>query len=119
MQQQKRRNKDYNAQQSIFEANKNGQYVWINKTYEVLIGRSLRQIKGNGWLNSIHPDMRQKVYEQWNAAIQQERVFEMDYQVVNILTEQVIDVSSEAYAIKNINGDIQGYVGYIRKIQRK
>ena len=65
-----------------FETDKAGLCTYGNIAYLNLVGRSLEEIKGPSWINIIHPDDRIRVQTEWNAAVEQERNFELTYRLI-------------------------------------
>lgn len=67
---------------AIFVSDKDGHTVWANAAYLRLTQRSLQQVMGNSWLNSIHPHFRHRVREEWQSAVSEGRNFEMEYDYI-------------------------------------
>ena len=61
---------------ALVETDKDGLVTWANYTYLNLVDRSLEEIQGNGWVNIICEKDREKVFEDWRAAVEQERPYE-------------------------------------------
>lgn len=66
----------------MWEADTNGNWTWANAAYLHVVDRSLAEIIGYGWVNSIHWDDRDRVQIQWMKAIAEHRNFEEQYRIV-------------------------------------
>lgn len=53
----------------IFMADVQGKYVYTNIVYQNICGLSSEETMGDGWINSIYPDDRYQVMQQWNSFI--------------------------------------------------
>lgn len=98
----------------VFETDMNGKCTFANKPYLKLIGRTFDEIKGNGWINSIHPDDRTTVREQWDAAVKDTRNFEMTYRILGG-DKFVYEVFCEASPIEGL---ANGYSGHFETVKR-
>jgi PAS domain S-box-containing protein len=98
----------------VFETDLSGKCTFANKSYLKLIGRTFDEVKGNGWINSIHPDDRVRVREQWDSAIHDMRSVELTYRVMGG-DKSVYEVFCEASPIE---GAANGYSGHFETIKR-
>ncbi|HSV15498.1 MAG TPA: GAF domain-containing protein, partial [Tepidisphaeraceae bacterium] len=53
----------------IYRADANGQTVYVNPRGLELLGQSLEQARGAGWVNALHPDDAQRVRQHWRDRI--------------------------------------------------
>lgn len=67
-----------------FETDGLGRYTWVNRTYLRWVGRSLEQVLGYGWVNSLGLEAREHVREEWERAISERREFSMRYKLRDI-----------------------------------
>jgi len=44
-------------------------------------GQTKKEIQGMGWLAAIHPDDRERTAEAWKAAVENGRLYEVDYRI--------------------------------------
>lgn len=98
----------------VFETDKNGQCVNANLAYLRLVGRTLEEVTGNGWINCIHPDDRVTVRDQWAESVQDNRDFEMEYKMMHE-NGSVFNVIGRAVVMKDNAGRAYGYYGTIQK----
>lgn len=101
---------DYHT--GIIETNEKGEITWANATYLELTNRDLRETIGNGWINSVHPEDRNKVYEEWTKAFEQFRNFESSFRVMK-QDGSILKVQAHAFPIKG-KQRIQGYIGKMK-----
>ena len=59
----------------MFEACDQGEFLAVNRALEALTGFSREEMVGMGWVNTLHPDDRERVMVQWAHAIRDERAF--------------------------------------------
>ena len=52
----------------VFVTNPDGENVYTNPYYQALTGLSPRELLGDGWLNTLHPDDRERAAAAWNHA---------------------------------------------------
>jgi PAS domain-containing protein len=67
----------------MFETTAEGLYTWVSKEYENLTGRSMSELKSWGWTLSIAAEDLALVRSEWYVAVEQKRVFEKTYKVID------------------------------------
>jgi PAS domain S-box-containing protein len=94
----------------IFQADLEGNCLFVNQQCAQLMGMSESEVLDRGWVNAIHPEDRDRVFAEWYGAIRSEREFASEYR---FLTPQgrVNWISSTAIAIRDESGTITGYLG--------
>lgn len=96
-----------------FETDSRGACTFANKASLDLLGRTFEELKNFGWLNIIHPEDRQKVKDEWDAAIRDRRNFELTFRIV--CKEHIVyRVFCESHPI---HGDSEGYIGHYQNIE--
>lgn len=100
----------------VFEADKNGELEWVNRTFLLLTGRLVEEVYGNGWIVCVHPEDRNIVYEEWTKAVEQEREFDLVYRLVD-MEGKVTYVQSRSYVLRNSEGEPEAYRGTINPIE--
>lgn len=101
---------DYHT--GILETDSEGKITWANATYLEMTDRDLRDILGNGWINSVDPKERDVVYLAWQNAMEQQRPFEGKFHITKPNGDRLL-VKGFAYPIKG-KERIQGYIGKIK-----
>lgn len=95
---------------AMFESDAGGRCVWANRAYLRMVDKSLNDIQGNGWVNIVHPMDRDRVFEEWQKAVVQNREFGMRYRVVCSEGEET-HVLCQTAIMRNIKGELIGYQG--------
>ncbi len=65
--------------QLVWMAEPGGDISWYNQRWYEFTGTTFEQMQGWGWQSVHHPDVLPAVLEQWTAAIQAARQFEMEF----------------------------------------
>lgn len=102
----------------IFETDKNGLYVHVNLHYCHMVGRSIDELRGNGWLNAISERERNDVFSEWQNAINSKRIFECQC-TIETTYNQTLEVETRAVPVFESNGEIVGYYGTINKLKHQ
>lgn len=99
--------------EGIFETDAKGHCVYVNRTYERMVGRSFSELKGDGWMKIIHPADLPRVSLEWETCIRQEREFEMTFRYVHQNGKE-FPVKVTANPIRDpspAEGAVLGYLG--------
>ncbi len=80
------------TQVGIFQTTPDGTTNYVNPKWTELAGLTLDEAKGNGWLNAVHPEDREKLQENWlidnkskNISIAEYRFLRKDNTIVWVL----------------------------------
>ena len=63
----------------IFVTDAEGSCEYINEAYEKMSGVPAAQASGQGWATSIHPEDKDRVFEEWYAGVRTERPFRTEF----------------------------------------
>lgn len=66
----------------VFETDVKGNFVWVNRKYLRMTGRAPGEVKGTGWVNTVADRDRERVVNEWNAAIAEQREFEAEFMML-------------------------------------
>lgn len=99
---------------AMFESDAEGNTVWVNRKYQRLVGRTLEDLKGHGWVNTIHPEDREHVNEEWYRAVEEERTFVSNFRVVDP-EGNVTHVNCISYVLRGPDGKPLGFLGVIKR----
>ncbi len=99
----------------VFQTDRDGQCIYINETYQSIVGIEFYDALGEGWANSIHPDDRENVFNEWGASVDEYRSFSMEYRILTPSGE-VVWVFGQSNAERDIAGNIISYIGTITDI---
>lgn len=97
------------------EADDKGNLVYASRGYLQLVGRTIQEVLGNGWVTCVDPKDRETVFEEWQSCVSQKREFSMDVTLVSSLGES-IKVHGKSKVVKNSTGDVIGHICIITKI---
>lgn len=101
----------------IIETDEYGNITWANATYLEMVDRDLRDVLGNGWVNSICSKDRDRAFKSWQDAFEQKRAFEETF-CMEKYGGEIIHVSGHAYPISD-SEMVKGYIGKFKVIMEK
>ena len=99
---------------AVFEANKQGSLIEVNRTYSKWTKMSAPELLGSGWLNLIQRDHRERISKEWDSAIDDVREFS-EY-VCWIIDEQPVCVHITAFPFFGPKQEVLGWIGVIYKL---
>ena len=65
----------------LWMSKSDSQFIFFNETWLNFTGRPLLEELGEGWLEGIHPDDRQQVYEKYTTSFQSLQPVEMEFRL--------------------------------------
>ena len=103
----------------IYQTDADGNCVYVNEKWCELTGLTETEAMGSGWVDALHPEDRNSVFAEWNAAVSEKRTFVLEYRFI-APEGSVSWVSGLATSIESELGVISGYLGTVTDItQRK
>ncbi len=99
----------------IFQTDPQGDCLFVNHKWSELTGLSLDRAMGKGWLDAIHSEDRERVFQEWYDAAQAKREFFLEYRF-QTPQGKVNWVVGSAVAIRNRDGVVTGYFGTVTDI---
>jgi PAS domain S-box-containing protein len=63
----------------IFLSDRDGDLLFVNECWCQMAGLSPEEARGQGWVRALHPDDRERVSQEWSAAVQAGRPFAGEY----------------------------------------
>ena len=99
----------------IFRAGMNGDYLYVNLAWCEITGLTIPQALGQGWCNSIYPDDRFLVSEEWRMSVQEKRVFNREYRLQKP-DKTIAYVKAQSVLEINEDGEILGYIGTLTDV---
>lgn len=100
---------------AIWQSDANGMTVHANNFMLKLLCRQIDEILGDGWVNSIHEDDREKVQREWANAVKNKRDFQLHYRWQNS-TGEVIPIAAHASRLLDSEGNLLGFIGFVSLI---
>ena len=102
----------------LFYTDIKGQCLYVNKKWLDISSLAFDDALGDGWVNAIHDDDRERVSLEWNESVKNDRLFLSEYRFQRD-DETVVWVIGQANKYKDTNGNITGYVGTITDITER
>lgn len=102
----------------VFITNEAGENLYLNPHYRKILGYSIEEMLGHGWLNSVHPDDRDRIFSPWIAAATTGYTHCDEYRVITAQGE-IHCVRAHAVPILNAEGEVIGHTGTIEDITQQ
>lgn len=102
--------------QPIYECSPDGECTFANEKLCDLFGLSEVDMMGNGWLDGILPEERERVHSIWIAAVKNLIPYECSYTVRNLKNGKRYNAVTRALPLHN-EGELIGYLGILSKIE--
>lgn len=102
----------------VFETDKDGRYTWVSDKWLEITNQSWVDASNNGWIAQVSSEDRDKVWHEWENAIEQARQFSMRYKVHDV-PMGIKNVCSFAIPVKDKEGKLIGYLGKVSVITDK
>lgn len=99
----------------IFETDAAGITTYVNETWLEYTGMSFEEAMGDGWLNAVHPDDRQKLKKGWYSSTEKASVSISEYRLVD-KHGRMRWVDGKAIPVINKEGTVTGYIGTISDV---
>lgn len=94
----------------IYMTDKNGKCIYTNSRWQEMAGLSEKESIGDGWIEGIHPDDRQHVFDSWQKMIDSQGSWGTEYRFKN-KTGREYYVYGLAKEFTNLSGQTIGYIG--------
>ncbi|MBE0507852.1 MAG: diguanylate cyclase [Marinospirillum sp.] len=95
-----------------------GGVIYVNQAFMTMTGYPADTLRGMGWQQTIHPDERHILLNDWQQAVAHHRTFETQYRCIRS-DEQQIWLEVHASPVKSEEGQYQGYIGTFRDITER
>lgn len=99
----------------IFHIDIAGHYLWVNEYWCEMAGITAVEAKGNGWVQLLYPDDKERVLAEWERAVQEKIPFRSEYRVQHP-DGKITWVLGQAVASKDQTGTVIGYIGTLTDI---
>lgn len=99
----------------IFVADADGHCEYINEAYEKMSGLSSAQASGQGWAQAIHPEDKDRVFEDWYAGVRAQRPFRTEFRFLRV-DGSVTWAIAQAVTQKDLAGNTIRYIGAITDV---
>lgn len=95
---------------AAYEADINGNCVWVSDRWRQITGLTSDEAAKDGWINGVAEKDRQRVSKEWNESLEEERLFDLRYAMVNREGEEHI-VRGRGNVVRLSCGKIAGFIG--------
>lgn len=102
----------------IFRTDSNGATTYVNPKWCAISGMAADQALGDGWLDAVHPDDKQKLSRGWYKSARLHKTSYSDYRFVRP-DGTIAWVMGQAVPEVNAENQIIGYVGTITDITER
>lgn len=99
----------------IFETDANGSTTYVNETWLEYTGMQLEEALGDGWLNAVHPEDRDKLKKGWDSSTEKASLSISEYRLV-CKSGRIRWVDGKAIPVINQEGKLTGYIGTISDV---
>src|SRR5258707_10088247 len=105
--------------QLVWTGQPDGFVAYTNQRWRDYTGMTTEQAQGEGWMQSIHPDDRQRVLAVWQSAVQTGRSYEVEQRLRHGTTGAYRWFLVKAVPFKDAQGTILKYIGTCTDIHDK
>jgi PAS domain S-box-containing protein len=102
----------------IYQTDAEGRCLYTNRQWQEIYGLSLRESLGDNWALTLYPGDKAAVFAAWQASVHGSRDFNMEFRILRC-DGQIRYVRSQARAIRDVGGDIRGYVGAVQDVTER
>lgn len=106
-----------NAGACLFYMDPNGFLTEANDALTDLVDKEEAQLLNTGWLNTIAIERRRQVLEEWEQAIRQHRIFEIE--TIMHVGQRNFPVLIRAVPLTVNNSTLIGYDGIVKPLERQ
>ena len=99
----------------IFQTDAAGACVYTNDRWQEIYGLSAAEALGDGWAKTIHPDDRERVFEQWRKSAANRTEFSLEFRLLRP-TGECRHVHARSRPILTKQGEVTGHVGTVEDI---
>ncbi len=102
----------------IFRTNSSGATTYVNPTWCNISGISANEALGDGWLNAVHPEDKDKLLRGWQESTKHQNESYADYRFQR-KDGTIRWVMGQAIPEKNSENQVVGYIGTITDITER
>lgn len=101
----------------MFKTDAHGDYVYVNERWCEITGLTANQAFGQGWVRAIDPADRERLFDVWYQAAEEQKPFQAEYRIRRA-DGAIIWVIGQVAAERDAHGEIVGYVGTTTDINK-
>jgi PAS domain S-box-containing protein len=99
----------------IFLTDVAGDYLFVNERWSAMAGLSPDETGGLGWVRALHPEDRERIFQEWYAAVKTGDEFSSEYRF-QTAEGRVTWLAGTAVPLTDEHGTITGYLGAVTDI---
>jgi PAS domain S-box-containing protein len=99
----------------IFRFDATGQLLYVNPTWCQMTGCTLEAARGDGWVNVLHPDDRDRLLNLWTEALPQRSPYQTEGRVLHA-DGSIVWFDLRMMPEFDAEGQFQGYIGTVADI---
>lgn len=107
-----------NAPVGIFETDKDGNCVFVNNRWCELAGMTSKKAQGQGWVKALHPEDKERVFNEWYDAARKKKEFLSEYRF-KTSKGKITWLHGSAVSLLDNDGKNVGYLGTVVDITEK
>jgi len=102
----------------IFQTDEQGDCTFVNPRWTVIAGITFEESLGQGWSKALHPDDRQRIFDDWYMAAKTHSSWDWECRFVTKQGKESC-ISGHAERLLDQHGNSQGYLGVIVDITER
>ncbi len=101
-----------------FLADSRGQWTYVNQKWSQLSNLPEESARGEGWLDAVHPEDRQRVGAAWRSCVERKEMLRIEcrYRSRRMGRDGILWVLMEARPQRNESGELAGFVGSVTDV---
>jgi diguanylate cyclase (GGDEF)-like protein/PAS domain S-box-containing protein len=96
----------------VFRADERGLHVFVDQRWCEITGLTARQATGEGWVQAVRAEDRERVLQHWGEAVAAKTAFQCEYRTAR---DDAL-VLSRAEVATGLHGKLQGFIGSISDV---
>jgi nitrogen fixation negative regulator NifL len=104
--------------QIVWQTNASGEVMEDIPMWRSYTGQSVQDLQGQGWINALHPDDRERTAEIWAQAVATKTLYDTEYRIRSHTGEYGY-FAVRGVPIKDKDGNISGWIGTCTNITEK
>ncbi len=102
----------------IFLTDASGNCLYVNKFWSEIAGMTVQEASGQGWVNALHPEDRDRIFAEWDRATRKNLPFSSEYRFIRP-DGKITWVYGQAIAETAADGSVTGYIGTLTDITER
>lgn len=103
------------SDQPFWRTDSQGFLKFANSEYQRLVGRSMDELSGNGWVQVVHHAERHDVVSAWNEAVRHGRDFYSEFTIVHPVNG-AMKARAKGFPVTDGRGAVVEYIGSTSRI---